>query len=653
MIGRITIVITIILFALPTMGKPDNDKFLELFDQYENEYQASNYTSSISILEESLLYVHPDSLSYLSQVYNGFSLNYMQMGQYQKAIDYGRKALEYDQQIGDSCNISLSLALLAAIFTHQHQYSDAEHYMRDALKMVPYNDSVMLAARYATLGEILNVQYKCDEAYDYIRKAYIIDSTAQRAAKAAIRLSQLGTTLLNMGNYTKAADVLAQASDELKACGNISSLCINMIVQTKLYIKLNKKREAERIADECLHLSDSTNQRRIKLEAMKILATLRQSPELFTQVLDLNDSIYNEQIQNQIAEFEVKYAKAEADKAAIEERIKRESDRQIFEAQKSRMYVIIASLLVLVIVIIRMLRIKYKANAELSEKNSLLAEQKTEIEAQRDTIKSQSEEIQASINYARRIQHSLLTPDETISRIFPEHFLLYKPRNIVSGDYYWVGQFGDDKVCIVADCTGHGVPGGFMSVLGISNLNYIVSRDVSPDMILNHLREAIINNLRQTNNLYSVPYDNAEFNMALIRNFDGMDAAVYVVNEKQMTLTFAGANNPLVLIRDNEIKVLKGDRMPVGIYARIRPFTCTTINLQHGDCIYTFSDGFQDQFANENQYKFTARRLHNLLLEIHQLPMDKQREQLNRIFEEWRGPSSNQTDDVVIMGVRI
>ena len=147
--------------------------------------------------------------------------------------------------------------------------------------------------------------------------------------------------------------------------------------------------------------------------------------------------------------------------------------------------------------------------------------------------------------------------------------------------------------------------------------------------------------------------DDGEPYSAIDRSCDGMDVAVYVVNEKQMTLTFAGANNPLVLIRNNEINLLKPNKMPVGIYARMNPFENTIVELQKGDCIYTFSDGFQDQFSSNNDCKFTGRRLRELLLKIHKHPMEEQKSILNSEYEQWRGPVSNQTDDVVIMGVRI
>ena len=278
-----------------------------------------------------------------------------------------------------------------------------------------------------------------------------------------------------------------------------------------------------------------------------------------------------------------------------------------------------------------------------------LKKKREEIVKQRAKIQKQKDEIQSSINYAYNIQHSLLTPDSVISDIFPDSFLLYKPRNVVSGDFYWIDQFGDYKVCVVGDCTGHGVPGGFMSMLAITNLNYIVGRVLDPDRILNKLRDAIINGLRQRDcePLDAVPPTQME------RSRDGLDAAVYVINEKDLMCSYAGANNPLILIRDNEIQIFKADKMPVGIFVMMEPFHCTEIQLKKGDCLYTFSDGYQDQLHYETKKKFLSRNLRELLLEIHHLPMDQQKAILEKTFEDWRGPEEKQVDDVVIFGVRI
>ncbi len=309
----------------------------------------------------------------------------------------------------------------------------------------------------------------------------------------------------------------------------------------------------------------------------------------------------------------------------------------------------------------RLIEEKKKLEKKIADATEEIRGQNVQLEQQKDEIEKQKDEIQSSINYARRIQRALLTPDETIDKIFPDHFLLYKPRNVVSGDYYWFGQFGDNKVSIVADCTGHGVPGGFMSMLGMTNLNYIVGQELRPDEILNKLRNAIITSLRQKDDSIQPTGDEkadrrAAFAMATEkkdRSQDGMDVAMYVINEKEMTLSFAGANNPLVLIRDGEVQVIKASKMPVGIYAKLDPFERVDMELKKGDCLYTFSDGFQDQFGFESGKKFMSKHLREVLLEIHQKPMPEQKEILNKIYEDWRGPADHQTDDVVLMGVRI
>lgn len=295
----------------------------------------------------------------------------------------------------------------------------------------------------------------------------------------------------------------------------------------------------------------------------------------------------------------------------------------------------------------RLIEEKKRLEQKIAEATEEIRGQNVQLEQQKDEIEKQKDEIQSSINYARRIQRALLTPDATIDRIFPDHFLLYKPRNVVSGDYYWFGQFGDYKVSIVADCTGHGVPGGFMSMLGMTNLNYIVGPELSPDMILNKLREAIITSLRQRTDEDNPDGEKKD------RSQDGMDVAMYVLNETTMTLSFAGANNPLVLIRDGEAQVIKASKMPVGIYAKLDPFERVDMEVKKGDCLYTFSDGFQDQFGFESGRKFMSKHLRELLVEIHQKPMAEQKEILNTTYEAWRGPADHQTDDVVLFGLRI
>jgi serine phosphatase RsbU (regulator of sigma subunit) len=276
-------------------------------------------------------------------------------------------------------------------------------------------------------------------------------------------------------------------------------------------------------------------------------------------------------------------------------------------------------------------RNKKKANVLLQEKNRL-------ITMQRDQIAYQKKHITDSIEYAKRIQRAILPSMELFSDKI-DHFILYKPRDIVSGDFYWVDRIDEKEIIITADCTGHGVPGAFMSMLGVSLLNEIVKnkRITRPDLILNELRASIISSLKQLELKSEVK--------------DGMDMTALVIDYKNNQLQFAGANNPMVIIRDGELQLFKGDKMPVAIHDFMDPFNNTTVELKKGDAIYTFSDGYPDQFGGPSEKKFLIKNFKDLLLNIHQLSMFDQAEKLNEVFEEWR-KEVEQVDDVTVVGIR-
>ncbi|MBR6251054.1 MAG: helix-turn-helix domain-containing protein [Bacteroidales bacterium] len=206
------------------------------------------------------------------------------------------------------------MALLAAIFTHQRLYSDAEHYMRSAITMVPADNDMMLSMRLSTLGEILNVQKRTDEAIDAISRAYILDTTAHRDYKAAIRLSQLGSSYLQKGDNVRAQSLLSEAQRQLEMQENFASQCINLVALAKAHVGLGNDAKAAEYAERCIHLCDSLSQRKTKLDALRTLAKIQSNAQLFEQALTLSDSLYTEQIQKQIAEFEVQYATAEKEK---------------------------------------------------------------------------------------------------------------------------------------------------------------------------------------------------------------------------------------------------------------------------------------------------------------------------------------------------
>jgi serine phosphatase RsbU (regulator of sigma subunit) len=310
-------------------------------------------------------------------------------------------------------------------------------------------------------------------------------------------------------------------------------------------------------------------------------------------------------------------------------------------------FVLVALLFVSILgyYIYRIYRIKREANIKLEEKNRTISIQKDEIAiqrdlaaAQRDQIAYQKKHITDSIEYARRIQTALMPSLELFSDRL-EHFVLYKPLAIVSGDFYWVSSRVNSQVIISADCTGHGVPGAFMSMLGVTLLNEIVNGKniLMPDQVIENLRQGVIKSLNQVADQDSIK--------------DGMDLSVCVVDFDKDILWFSGANNPLFLVRDSELIHYRADKMPASIYYKMQPFTLHRIDLRKGDAFYIFSDGYADQFGGPHQKKFMSVKLKETLVALSALPMLKQGERLNEIFEEWRG-NNPQLDDVTFIGVR-
>ena len=264
-----------------------------------------------------------------------------------------------------------------------------------------------------------------------------------------------------------------------------------------------------------------------------------------------------------------------------------------------------------------------------------------EVIKQKEEIERKNKDIMSSIQYAYRIQTALLPPGDYLDQIFPERFILYLPRDIVSGDFYWLTKLGQKIITVTADCTGHGVPGAMMSMLGITLLNEIISKNenLQAHEILNSLRSNIIHSFRQTGKIGETQ--------------DGMDMALYILDLDKMTLEFSGANQSLNLIRNGELQVIKGDNMPIGISAFLeRSFISHDVSLVKGDMIYTFSDGYHDQFGGPLQKKMLVYNLRKLLTEIHQKPLEEQKEILHNHYISWKGEGF-QVDDITIIGVRV
>ncbi len=265
---------------------------------------------------------------------------------------------------------------------------------------------------------------------------------------------------------------------------------------------------------------------------------------------------------------------------------------------------------------------------------------KQKIERKAGEISRQKKELEESLRYAGSIQSALLPDTDLFSSTFSEGFVLFRPRDIVSGDFYYLFRKDPFVVVVAADCTGHGVPGAFMSILGISFLNEIMGTGIfRAGVILNKLREKVMKAMHQT----------GEHS----RHKDGMDISLCVINLEGMRLCFSGANNPLYLIRNGKLKEFKGDRMPIGIDAiEERPFCNHEFDIYPGDSIYLFSDGFPDQFGGPFGKKIKYKPFKKLLVDTHRFSMRDQRERIEDCLVKWMG-NVDQVDDILVIGIRI
>jgi serine phosphatase RsbU (regulator of sigma subunit) len=279
---------------------------------------------------------------------------------------------------------------------------------------------------------------------------------------------------------------------------------------------------------------------------------------------------------------------------------------------------------------------------KVRERTAEVVRQKEEIEKQSEQIAELYEQVKDSILYAKRIQEAILPSKEEINHSLKQSMVLFRPKDIVSGDFYWFSEKHDRIIIAAADCTGHGVPGALMSMIGSSLLNEIVNEKgiIQPDEVLLALKHGVIKALNK--------------HPSSDQTKDGMDIALCSIPRDGNIFDFAGANNPLWLVRDGDIIEFRGDRQPVGIYGDNldTPYTNHKVEVQQGDVVYIFSDGYADQFGGPSGKKFKYSQFKKLLIQINNEPMEVQKEILNTRIEEWMGDQEEQIDDILVVGIR-
>ncbi len=618
----------------------------------------------------------------LASVYNACGNVYSDQSDFSRALEYYFKALRLNEILGIKRNQATNLSNIGIVYQHQNNYTKALEYFLKALKKKEeLGDDYLQATELGNIGLVYTDKGEYNKALEYFFKALKIFERSNNQFHQAAALGNIGIVYESLGDYNKALGFYEKALTLKNQLGDLQGEAIILGNIANLYLLQNNYQLAEKYIKEAINKGEKANiNYQLKL-FYSILSRIYEKTHRPTEALTAfkksityRDSVLSEEKRKALVQKEMQY-QFEKEKAEIfyKQKIKDINN----ENEKYRMKVIIASVtaglvfvIIAALIIFRALRITRKQKHiieiqknELVEKNHLLDKQNQEITQQRDKIKEQHEVVikqkerieemhkkqTDSIHYAQLIQKAILPENDSLNYLLGEYFILYKPRDIVSGDFYFVSQIKEWLIVAVADCTGHGVPGAFMSMLGISLLNEIVRKKeiTKASHALNELRLEIILALRQ--------------NKTGSQQKDGLDISLFVLNKKTYQCQWAGANNPIYIVKNNynneenanhELIEIKPDKMPVAIYPEMKEFTNHEFTIDKGDIVYLFSDGFADQFGGNKGKKFMYKQFKELLLSISVHPMNIQQVLLESTLEEWKG-NYDQTDDITVLGLKI
>lgn len=609
-------------------------------------YYRSNYPAALkSVRSAQVLFEKIGDKEQLIEIYANIGAVYFSEGDYPEALKNFLIMLNRAQEIDAKAAMALSHTNISLVYYSLGNYNEALKSSFTALKIKnEMGDSDGVAEIYGTIGSVYNSQGNYQEGLNMLFRAVEMYKKKQNIRFLAYSYNNIGIAYQSMGNYSAALrynemslELKEQIGDKLGVAGSYINL-------GNIHTKLNHPELAKEYLNKALVLSKETGSRERLKESYKSLTTLDSLQGLWKEAflnhrlfVSYSDSIDNEETKKKIIQAEMRY---EFDEEKSKAKAEQEKKDILAEEEKKRtrlVLVLVSCVLVLVFIfagfVFRSLSITRKQKETIELKNLETLEQKKIIE-------EKNKDITDSIAYAKHIQTALLREEEHVSAHLPEHFILFLPKDIVSGDFYWAFEKREYWYYAVVDCTGHGVPGAIMSMLGISFLNEIMQSEklLQPGEILNKLRDRVIHELRQGNES--------------VGNRDGMDISLCRLNLKTLELQWAGANNALNILRNGELEEIRADKQPIGYHPHIHPFTNHEFQLKKGDSIIIYSDGYADQFGGSKGKKFTYKRLEKQLIQQKNLPLSAQKEELKKCFLDWKG-DHEQVDDICIMGVRV
>ncbi|MBC7865585.1 MAG: tetratricopeptide repeat protein [Bacteroidia bacterium] len=565
-------------------------------------------------------------------------------GEVIEALDFFHRSLGVQEEIDDKEGMANSLNSMAYIYEGQEEFEKAiETYSRSLKIREASGYKKGIASSLNNIGVLYFKQGNIELALEFYKRSLKLRQEIEDKTGIANSLYNIGIIYNNRNKLDSAMNYLQQSLTLRKELGDKGGVANSLAAIGGNYLAQNKTDEAMKAATASLEISQTIGYPDNIERAAALLdrvwrnkGNFKNALKYYEMFVQMRDSVTNE--ANRKTSIRKDYQYEYEKKAAA---IKAEQDKKDALAEQDkkirnyREFIIEAIGIIIFLILISIaiiLYIRYKSKKRTSE----------ELAIKNRIIETKNKEITDSIHYSKRIQQAILPPDAFIKNLLPESFVFFKPKDIVSGDFYWVEKFGKQVIVAAVDCTGHGVPGAFMSFVAYSLLNEAVNEHgiTRPAVILSELRKGLFKMLHQSAEDASIK--------------DGMDIAVCAIDLKTMKLEFAGAYNPLWIIRESECIELKADKIPIGAFISgvLDPFTNHEVDLKNGDNIYLFTDGYADQFGGPKEKKFKYQQMKDLLLSLQKKPMNEQHAALEKSFADWRG-ELEQIDDVCIIGFRL
>lgn len=624
----------------------------------------------------------------LARTLDNIGISYYMQGYYDKALGYYNQALQIQQSVHDTVNLANSFNYLASVYLYLADYERALRNYLAAIKIhEKINDKNGLAQEYNNMGIVYSRLGSVDKAIESYFTSLKLTSQTGDKFQTASSYNNLGSAYQNKKEYDKALEFYLKSMQLSKEMNQTRGMAYNnvgiggiyelkkdfskaleyykkgyelhtltnnqrdmantLILMTNCYIGLKQLPEATASLEKAMQMANDTKTKDLLSQCYQAYARLyklqndpRRSYEYLGRYSELRDSILNDEKNKSLTEMQTRFDTDKKEKEIVLltkakdlEEIQSLEQQANIRKQKVTIYASVGGITLAIALAFFVLQ----GNVQKRKANLLLEEKNEAIRTQKQVLEEKNIQITDSIEYAKSIQDAILPSPEIFKNTFSDSFVLFKPKDVVSGDFYWISRQGDETFVSAVDCVGHGVPGAFMALHSYNLLERIVKqkKNISPAEILNDLNAQVLQSLNQQNDAAAAKH--------------GMDLAL--IKKNGNTVEFAGARNPLVIVTPaGDLKEVKADRMYVG--GAHGNFTNNSVEVETGSMLYIFTDGYADQKGGERGKKFFAEPLRALLKEIAPLPCEEQKNKLEQTHLAWKG-EGEQLDDILVIGIRV